>query len=130
MLFKLLLLFSLIPVIEIYLFIRIGGEIGAFNTVVLVILTALAGAYLTKIQGLQTMFRVQASLQRGILPKEELVDALLIFVAGILLLTPGFMTDTLGLLLLYPGSRFYIKRYLRRRFDRWVRDHDIHIDRF
>ena len=130
MLFKLFLAFTLIPVAEIYLFIKVGGSIGALNTVVLVILTAFAGAYLAKMQGMQTMLRVRASLDQGILPQEELIDALLIFVAGIVLLTPGFLTDAFGLLLLYPTTRYWIKRYLRQRFDQWIRDADVNIDRF
>ena len=77
MLLKLFLAFTLIPVIEIYLFIKIGGSIGAFNTVALVIITGFAGAYLARMQGIQTMFRVQTSLQQGVIPKEELIDALL-----------------------------------------------------
>ena len=130
MLFKLFLAFTLIPVVEIYLFIKIGGSIGAFNTVVLVILTAFAGAYLAKMQGLQTMLRVRASLEQGILPQEELVDALLIFIAGLVLLTPGFLTDALGLLLLYPTTRYWFKRYLRKQFDQWMQNSDVNITRF
>ena len=130
MLFKLFLAFTLIPVVEIYLFIKIGGSIGAFNTVVLVILTAFSGAYLAKMQGLQTMLRVRASLEQGILPQEELVDALLIFIAGLVLLTPGFLTDALGLLLLYPTTRYWFKRYLRKQFDRWMQNSDVNITRF
>ena len=130
MLLRLFLAFTLIPVIEIYLFIKIGGAIGALNTIVCVILTAFAGAYLARMQGMQTMVKVQSSLQQGIIPKEELVDALLIFVAGIVLLTPGFLTDSLGLLLLYPTTRHHIKRYLRKKFDQWVQHQNIDIHRF
>jgi len=130
MLFKLFLAFTLIPAVEIYLFIKIGGAIGALNTVCLVILTAFAGAYLARMQGMQTMYRVQASLQQGIIPAEEMIDALLIFAAGLMLLTPGFMTDTLGLLLLYPTTRYQFKRFLRRRFDRWVKNQHIDTYRF
>ena len=130
MLLKLFLAFTLIPVIEIYLFIKIGGSIGAFNTVALVIITGFAGAYLARMQGMQTMFRVQTSLQQGIIPKEELIDALLIFVAGIVLLTPGFLTDAFGLLLLYPDTRNHFKRFLKRQFDRWVQNQNIDTYRF
>ena len=130
MLIKLFLAFTLIPVIEIYLFIKIGGSIGAFNTVALVIITGFAGAYLARMQGMQTMFRVQTSLQQGVIPKEELIDALLIFVAGIVLLTPGFLTDAFGLLLLYPDTRNQFKRFLRRQFDRWVQNQNIDTYRF
>jgi UPF0716 protein FxsA len=130
MLLKLFLAFTLIPVIEIYLFIKVGGSIGAFNTVAIVIITGFAGAYLARMQGMQTMFRVQTSLQQGVIPKEELIDALLIFVAGIVLLTPGFLTDAFGLLLLYPDTRNHFKRFLKKQFDRWVQNQNIDINRF
>ncbi|MGD2271836.1 MAG: FxsA family protein [Desulfobacterales bacterium] len=127
MLLKLFLAFTLIPVIEIYLMIEVGTIIGALNTVILVILTGFAGAYLARLQGMQTMMRVRSSLQRGIMPTEELLDALMIFVAGIVLLTPGFLTDAAGLLLLIPETRGYFKRFLRNKFDRWMHDHSLNI---
>lgn len=130
MLFKLFLAFTLIPVFEIYLFIKLGGAIGALKTVLLVIITAFAGAYLARMQGMQTMYRVQTSLQQGIIPGEDLIDALLIFVAGIVLLTPGFLTDAFGLLLLYPTTRDLFKRFLKQKFDRWIQDRNIHFNRF
>ncbi len=68
------------------------------------------------------MLRVRQSLQQGLVPAEEMVDALLIFVAGIVLLTPGFITDAAGLLLLFPPARFHFKRFLRRKFDQWSKD--------
>ncbi len=119
MLFKLFLAFTLIPVAEIYLIIKLGGFLGAFNTVAIIILTGFVGATLARMQGLQTMLRVRQSLQQGLVPAEEMIDALLIFVAGIVLLTPGFITDSAGLLLLFPPTRFHIKRFLRRKFDQW-----------
>ena len=127
MLLKLFLAFTLIPVAEIYLLIEVGTIIGALNTVILVILTGFAGAYLARLQGMQTMIRVRSSLQQGIMPTEELLDAVIIFVAGIVLLTPGFLTDAAGLLLLIPETRGYFKRYLRNRIDRWIKDHSLHI---
>ncbi len=119
MLFKLFLAFTLIPVAEIYLIIKLGGFLGAFNTVAIIILTGFVGATLARMQGLQTMLRVRQSLQQGLVPAEEMIDALLIFVAGIVLLTPGFITDSAGLLLLFPPTRFHIKRFLRRKIDQW-----------
>lgn len=123
----LFLAFTLIPVIEIYLLIRVGEHIGAIRTVLLVIATGFAGAYLARLQGMHTMFRVRASLQQGIMPADELLDALLIFVAGIVLLTPGFMTDAAGLLLLIPETRNIFKRYLKRKFDQMVQNGNIHM---
>ena len=77
---------------------------------------------------MQTMYRVRASLEQGLMPAEAMLDALLIFVAGIVLLTPGFLTDAMGLLLLIPETRFVFKRYLRRKLNRWIQDQNIHIN--
>ncbi len=121
MLVKLFLAFTLIPAAEIFLFIEIGKTIGTLNTFLLVILSGFAGAWLARMQGMQTLLRVRASLDQGIMPAEELVDAVIIFAAGVVLLTPGFLTDVMGLLLLFPPTRFHFKRFLRHHFDEWVR---------
>jgi len=126
MLLKLFLAFTLIPFAEIYLLIKVGAVIGAFNTVALVILTGFIGAYLARMQGMQTMLRVRTSLQQGNMPAEDLIDALLIFAAGIVLLTPGFLTDAGGLLLLFPVTRSHFKRLLKRKLDNWIRDQNLH----
>ena len=97
MFLKLFLAFTLIPVAEIYVLIKIGTSIGALNTVALVLITAFAGAYLARLQGINTMLKFRANLQQGIVPAEELIDAIIIFIAGIVLLTPGFITDLAGL---------------------------------
>lgn len=119
MLLKLFLAFTIIPFIEIYLLIKIGSYLGAFNTVIIVILTAFFGALLARYQGFQTMLRVRESLERGEMPAEELMDALLILLAGIVLLTPGFLTDLAGLIILIPSTRLMFKRWLRKKFDAW-----------
>jgi len=130
MLLKLFLAFTLIPVLELYLLIKIGAVIGALNTMILVILTGFAGAYLARMQGMQTMRRVRSQLQQGIMPAEDLIDAVIIFVAGIVLLTPGFLTDLAGLLLLFPASRFHFKRWLRQKFDQWMQNSNVVVRRF
>jgi len=117
MLFKLLLAFTLIPVAEIYVFIKLGGSIGALNTIVIIILTALAGAYLARMEGTRTLLQIRASLDRGVMPAEEMVDALIIFLAGVVLLTPGFITDAAGLLLLIPASRGWFKKLIRKKLE-------------
>jgi UPF0716 protein FxsA len=126
MFLKLFLAFTLIPVIEIYLLIKLGSSLGALNTVILVIGTGLAGAYLARLQGMQTMLRVRSSLQQGLMPTEDLIDALIIFTAGIVLLTPGFLTDLAGLLLLFPITRRYFKRLIKYKFEQWVNNQNIH----
>ena len=120
MLIKLFLAFTLIPFCEIYLLIKIGNYLGAFNTILVVIITGFIGAYLARLQGIKTMMRVRESLNRGELPAEEMLDALLIFIAGIVLLTPGFITDVAGIGILIPNTRAWFKRWLRRKFDQWI----------
>jgi UPF0716 protein FxsA len=120
MFLKLFLAFTLIPFIEIYLLIKIGAQVGAFNTILIVIITGLLGAWLARLEGIRTMTKVRESLNRGELPAEELLDAMLIFIAGIVLLTPGFITDLAGLTILVPKARYWFKRWLRRKFDAWI----------
>ena len=127
MLLKLFLAFTIIPFIEIYLLIKLGSYLGAFNTVIIVILTAFFGALLARYQGFQTMLRVRESLERGEMPAEELIDALLILLAGIVLLTPGFLTDLAGLVILIPSTRLMFKRWLRKKFDAWSRQKRIDV---
>jgi len=120
MFIKLFLAFTLVPFIEIYLLIKIGAQLGAFNTILIVILTGLLGASLARLEGIKTMTKVRESMNRGELPAEEMLDAMLIFVAGVVLLTPGFITDLTGLALLVPQARFWFKRWLRKKFDEWL----------
>jgi len=127
MLLKLFLAFTLIPAAEIYLLIKVGSLVGALNTVLIVVLTGFTGAYLARQQGVQTMIRVHASLQQGLMPTNDLIDALLIFIAGIVLLTPGFITDAAGLLILYPPTRRIFKQFLKHRFEQWVNKQNMNI---
>ena len=117
MLLKLFLAFTIIPIIEIYLLIEIGSMFGALTAVTLVILTGFLGAFLARMQGLQTLYRIQESLREGRMPSGELLDALLIVIAGLVLLTPGFLTDSVGFLLLIPATRNAIKYWLRRQIE-------------
>ena len=107
-------LFLGIPVIEISLFVTVGKAIGLGATLALVILTALLGSALIRLQGLRTWLQARASLERGEMPVRELFDGLCIFAAGIALLTPGFFTDAIGLLLLLPPVRALIAERLVR----------------
>ncbi|MDH5300153.1 MAG: FxsA family protein [Gammaproteobacteria bacterium] len=101
----LLLLLIAVPIIEIYLFIQVGSAIGAWSTIGLVILTAVPGTFLLRQQGLSTLARVQTTLQRGEIPALEMVEGVILVIAGVLLIIPGFFTDTLGFLLLLPVFR-------------------------
>jgi UPF0716 protein FxsA len=105
MFFKLFLIFSLIPVIELALLIKVGSYIGTLNTVIIVILTALIGAYMVRLEGTGVMYRIQKNMQEGIFPGEEMLNGAMILIAGALLLTPGFFTDVIGFLMVFPLSR-------------------------
>ena len=111
----LLFAFILVPIIEIALFIQIGGAIGLFPTLAIVILTALAGTYLVRSQGADALQRLQRSMQGAGDPTKPLADGAMILFAGALLLTPGFFTDAVGFALLIPQSRAAIQRYIGKR---------------
>jgi UPF0716 protein FxsA len=128
MLIKLFLAFTITPVLEIYLLIKLGTVIGALNTVIIVILTGLLGAALARFEGLKTIIRIKEGLNRGEMPAEGMLDALLILIAGIFLLTPGFLTDIAGLSILIPQMRILLKRWLRKKFDGWVQGQQVNID--
>jgi len=104
--FRLLfLLFLIIPAIEIALFIQIGGVIGVISTLLLILVTAIVGVALLRLQGLVTLVRVQESLHRGEIPAVELIEGLMLLLSGAFLLTPGFFTDAVGFAVLMPAVR-------------------------
>lgn len=107
-------LLVVVPIIEIVLFIKIGGLIGLLPTIAIVILTALLGSWLLRREGLAALARLEAALARGQDPSPALIDGVLILAAGLLLLTPGFFTDTLGFLLLLPPTRAAFIRWAGR----------------
>ncbi|MFQ5646716.1 MAG: FxsA family protein [bacterium] len=112
MFFKIFLLFTLIPIIELSLLIKIGGIIGTANTIGLVILTALAGASLARQQGMAVLQQIQFELSQGRMPTDDLVNGAFVLVGGVLLLTPGILTDLTGILLLIPLTREMVKGWL------------------
>jgi UPF0716 protein FxsA len=118
MLGRILLLFAIVPLIEIFVLIKIGSLIGALNTILLLLAMAMLGTLLARLEGLRTLRQIQTSLAEGQVPAEELIDGVLIFVAGVLLVIPGILSDFLALFLLFPFTRTHFKRWLRRRFDR------------
>ena len=101
-------IFLLVPIIEIYLLIQVGQVIGAGWTIFLVVLTAVIGVALLKIQGLSTLNRAQQKMQANELPAREILEGMGLVVAGALLLTPGFFTDAVGFLLLFPPTRIWL----------------------
>ena len=111
----LFLLFLIIPMVEIYLLIKVGSVIGALPTVGLVVFTAVLGAWLIRLQGFSTLQRVRSTMDQGGIPAVEMLEGAVLMIAGALLLTPGFFTDTIGFLCLIPP--------LRRKLIRWALSH-------
>jgi UPF0716 protein FxsA len=114
----LLLLFLIVPIVELYVIIEVGGWLGVWPTLALLVLVSVVGAWLVKREGLGVWNRAQRQLQRSELPANELLDGLLVLFAGALMLTPGFITDIVGLVLLVPPTRVLVRSLLGRRFRR------------
>lgn len=111
----LLLLFLLVPILEIYLLIEVGSLIGAFSTILLVVFTAVLGAALLRWQGFTTFQRVREAMARGEVPAIEMMEGVVLLICGALLLTPGFFTDAIGFLCLVPSvRRYFIMEVIKR----------------
>lgn len=110
----------IVPAAEIAVLLLSGQIIGIWPTILLIILTGFLGAYLAKQQGLETIRRTQDQLRRGMMPGDVILDGVSILVGGTLLLTPGFITDTLGLLLLAPPTRKVFKALMLKLFRNWI----------
>ena len=112
-------IFVVVTLAEIYVLVSVGQAIGGLSTVLLVIITAFIGSSLLRIQGWSTMAKAQQSIAEGRAPAMEMLEGVVIVVSGILLLTPGFLTDTLGLLGLMPWSRtYFINHFLEKNAER------------
>lgn len=116
MLIRLMALFVAVPLIEIALLIKLGEIAGFWPTFFLVVITGILGATLARKQGLDAWQKIQQELAQGRMPTSQLMDGLLILIGGIVLLTPGLITDTIGFLLLIPYMRRLAKSYLSRHF--------------
>ncbi len=116
MLARLFLLFTLVPLAELYVLIRVGRLLGLWPTIGVVVLTGLVGALLAKAQGYFLLRRLAGELEQGQMPADSLLHGLVIFVGGLLLVTPGFLTDLFGLIALLPPTRLYFVNSLKRSF--------------
>jgi UPF0716 protein FxsA len=116
----LLLLFTVIPLVELFLLISIGTYIGVWNTILLVVTTALIGAWLTRRQGMSVLIKIRHTISEGKIPAEEFIDGFFILFAGILLITPGIITDLLGVLLLLPTFRSFLKVHFKKKLQEWI----------
>jgi UPF0716 protein FxsA len=109
-------LLLIIPLLEIAAFVVIGGEIGVFYTLALIVVTAIIGSILLRIQGFGLLAKIRTDMDAGKVPARELVHGLMIMIAGVLLLTPGFVTDACGFLLFVPPLRDAAWRVVKSRF--------------
>ena len=121
----LLLIILFVPLIEIYLFIQIGGQIGAFNTILIILLTAVVGIYFVRLQGLNTLRSGVTQLYRNQIPIYEMMSGAALAVAALLLIIPGFATDVLGFLLILPFTRNLIFKYLGKKYTKVVVKDDL-----
>ncbi len=120
-------LFIGLPFIELYLIIKVGSYIGAFNTILIIIGTGILGAYLAKKEGLQVLRNINSCLENGELPSYHIIEGFLILIAGFLLLTPGFITDILGFLMLFPYTRFIFIKLLLNYLNKKIEKGDVKI---
>lgn len=120
MLLLLFLIFTLVPLVELYLLIQLGTYIGALDTIAIVVFTGIVGGLLAKSQGLAVLRQIQIQMREGRIPAESLFDGLLILISGIMLITPGLLTDGLGLFFLIPWTRQAFKLWLKRKIQEKV----------
>jgi UPF0716 protein FxsA len=120
---KIVAVFIIVPILEMYMLIEIGRWVGALPTIGLVVLTGLVGVSLARAQGFAVLSRLRKNLDSGIAPTDELLSGVIILGGALLLLTPGLITDTIGFILLIPYSRSYLVTFLKRYITnniRWV----------
>lgn len=120
MLFKLLLLFIFVPLVELALLVYIGTLIGPWYTILIVVVTGIVGAVLAKRQGTAIVNRIRSSLEQGTMPPDELIAGALVLIGGLVLLTPGVITDICGFALLIPRTRRAVAGWLRRAIQRRI----------
>jgi UPF0716 protein FxsA len=123
---ELFFLFTVVSLLELAVIIKVGSYLGAFTTILIIVATAVLGAYLAQMEGLQILFRLQAELRAGRMPSDILIEGLLVLAGGLLLLTPGFITDALGLLLIIPFSRRWFRERLKVYFRSKIEVHYFH----
>ncbi len=120
MFYYLLFLFTVVPLFELYLLVKVGLYLGAFNTVAIVIFTGIFGAFLAKMEGLRVLYSVQKDLQEGRMPTSQILDGLLILIGAVLLITPGLLTDVVGFILVIPSTRALLKVWLKKQLQKII----------
>tara|TARA_B100001113_G_scaffold345634_1_gene335480 strand:+ start:30 stop:428 length:399 start_codon:yes stop_codon:yes gene_type:complete len=114
-----ILLILLVPIVEIYLFIKIGSQIGAFNTISLILITAVIGLYYAKYEGLNTLRSAVSQLVKNELPIYEIISGAALAFAAFLMILPGFLTDFVGLLIIFPWTRrLLFKKFKKKKINK------------
>ena len=126
MLFRLIFVFTIVPLIELAILIYLGTIIGALYTILIVVVTGILGAVMTRYQGMVTLSKIRSNIENGIIPANELFDGALILAGGLLLLTPGIITDIIGFALLVPYTRRIVRRLSRSLVLRKIETGGIH----
>ena len=130
MLVRLLLLFTIIPIVELALLIQIGQYIGTLNTIALILVTGVVGAFLAKSQGLAIISRIKHQLDAGNMPGVEIIDGVCILAGGVTLLTPGLLTDAAGFLLIVPFTRVFFRKLILKKIRQKLADGSLSISGF
>ncbi len=117
---RLFLLFTVVPLVELYLLIAIGRMLGPIPTIGLVLLTGALGAWFARLEGAKVLRRWQQAMARQQLPKDGVIDGLLIFIGGLMLITPGILTDIAGLSMVMPFTRRIVARFVRAWFEQQI----------
>lgn len=123
-------LFTVIPAVEIFLLFKIGAQIGGLNTFMVVIVTGVLGAALAKSQGLSILMQIQEKSARGELPGDQIIQGLMVFAGGILLITPGFMTDIVGFSLVLPGTRHLLSSFVKGAVEKGMKNGNFQFQSF
>ena len=121
-------LFIAFPILEFTVLIEIGRRVGTVATILIVLGTGILGAILARMEGMRIVSRIQENLRVGVMPQEELLDGFLVLVAGVMLITPGLISDITGMLLLFPPTRFPLKLLLKRIVRRAIAARTFHIN--
>ena len=116
----LILLLVSVPLVELYVIVQVAGGLGVGQTILLLLAVSVVGAWMVRRSGLGVLNQIRTRLERGELPGNELVDGVLILVAGALMLTPGFLTDAVGLVLLFPPTRIAVRSVVVRRYSKRI----------
>lgn len=124
---RLALLFVVVPVVELMLLIRLGQVVGLMPTLGLVMLTGFTGAWLARAEGVRVFFQFQRELASGRLPGQAMLDGISVLVGGAFLLTPGVLTDVVGFSLLFPPTRRWVQRRMRKRLERGIADGTVRV---